>query len=151
MEEYLKKGYKLSVVADRQINRLNGALILGDSLSIEGLEELKEEDLDFLLDTNIADNLYKGKTLIATYNLEQNLFTSSIVERKYNGPYNEESYYENVVSSLATTFAGSLFKLEKGLEKGKKYVKCNRQVRKMWKLSWKVPEFCANILKKKKK
>lgn len=147
MEEYLKKGYKLSVVADRQINRLNGALILGDSLSIEGLEELKEEDLDFLLDTNIADNLYKGKTLIATYNLEQNLFTSSIVERKYNGPYNEESYYENVVSSLATTFAGSLFKLEKGLEKGKKYVKCNRQVRKMWKLSWKVPEFCANILK----
>ena len=31
MEEYLKKGYKLSVVADRQINRLNGALILGDS------------------------------------------------------------------------------------------------------------------------
>ncbi len=131
MEEYLKKGYKLSVVADRQINRLNGALILGDSLSIEGLEELKEEDLDFLLDTNIADNLYKGKTLIATYNLEQNLFTSSIVERKYNGPYNEESYYENVVSSLATTFAGSLFKLEKGLEKGKKYVKCNRQVRKM--------------------
>ena len=147
MEEYLKKGYKLSVVADRQINRLNGALILGDSLSIEVLEELKEEDLDFLLDTNIADNLYKGKTLIATYNLEQNLFTSSIVERKYNGPYNEESYYENVVSSLATTFAGSLFKLEKGLEKGKKYVKCNRQVRKMWKLSWKVPEFCANILK----
>ena len=131
MEEYLKKGYKLSVVADRQINRLNGALILGDSLSIEGLEELKEEDLDFLLDTNIADNLYKGKTLIATYNLEQNLFTSSIVERKYNGPYNEESYYENVVSSLATTFAGSLFKLEKDLEKGKKYVKYNRQARKM--------------------
>lgn len=147
MEEYLKKGYKLSVVADRQINRLNGALILGDSLSIEGLEELKEEDLDFLLDTNIADNLYKGKTLIATYDLEQNLFTSSIVERKYNGPYNEESYYENVVSSLATTFAGSLFKLEKDLEKGKKYVKYNRQARKMWKLSWKVPEFCDNILK----
>lgn len=131
MEEYLKKGYKLSVVADRQINRLNGALILGDSLSIEGLEELKEEDLDFLLDTNIADNLYKGKTLIATYDLEQNLFTSSIVERKYNGPYNEESYYETVVSSLATTFAGSLFKLEKDLEKGKKYVKYNRQARKM--------------------
>lgn len=147
MEEYLKKGYKLSVVADRQINRLNGALILGDSLSIEGLEELKEEDLDFLLDTNIADNLYKGKTLIATYDLEQNLFTSSIVERKYNGPYNEESYYEPVVSSLATTFAGSLFKLEKDLEKGKKYVKYNRQARKMWKLSWKVPEFCDNILK----
>ena len=147
MEEYLKKGYKLSVVADRQINRLNGALILGDSLSIEVLEELKEEDLDFLLDTNIADNLYKGKTLIATYDLEQNLFTSSIVERKYNGPYNEESYYEPVVSSLATTFAGSLFKLEKDLEKGKKYVKYNRQARKMWKLSWKVPEFCDNILK----
>lgn len=38
-------------------------------------------------------------------------------------PYNEESYYEPIVSSEATTFAGSLFKLEKGLEKGKKYVK----------------------------
>ena len=125
MEEYLKKGYKLSVVADRQINRLNGALILGDSLSIEVLEELKEEDLDFLLDTNIADNLYKGKTLIATYDFENNSFISSIMERKYKGPYNEESDYEPVVSSEATTFAGSLFKLEKGLEKGKKYVKHN--------------------------
>lgn len=131
MEEYLKKGYKLSVVADRQINRLNGALILGDSLSIEVLEELKEEDLDFLLDTNIADNLYKGKTLIATYDFENNSFISSIMERKYNGPYNEESYYEPIVSSEATTFAGSLFKLEKGLEKGKKYVKYNWQARKM--------------------
>ena len=127
MEEYLKKGYKLSVVADSQINRLNGALILGSPLYIKGLEELKEEDLDFLLDTNIADNLYKGKTLTASYDFEQNLFTSSIVERKYKGPYNEESYYEPVVSSKATTFAGSLFKLEKALEKGKKYIK-NRKM-----------------------
>ena len=102
---------------------MNGALILGNPLSIKGLKELKEEDLEFLLDTNIADNLYKGKTLTASYDFEQNLFTSSIVERKYKGPYNEESYYEPVVSSEATTFAGSLFKLEKGLEKGKKYVK----------------------------
>ena len=123
MEEYLKKGYKLSVAADRQINRLNGALILGNPLSIKGLKELKEEDLEFLLDTNIADNLYKGKTLTANYDFEQNLFTSSIVERKYKGPYNEESDYEPIVSSEATTLAGSLFKLEKNLDKVKKYVK----------------------------
>ena len=123
MEEYLKQGYKLSVVADRQINRLNGTLILGNFLSIKGLAELKKEDLDFLLDTNIADNLYKGKVLITTYDFENNSYISSIMEIKYRGCYNEESYYEPIISEGATTFAGSLFKLEKGLEKGKKYVK----------------------------
>ncbi len=120
MEEYLKRGYKLSVAANTQINYLKGALILEDFTAVRDLKELTEENLKFLIDTNIAEKLYKGGALNSIYNSNEKLFISSIAEKKYNG---KGITYESIISSSATTLTESLFKLEKELGEGKKHVK----------------------------
>lgn len=123
MEEKIKEGYNLIVIGNPYINYLHGVLIKKEQNEIKDLQELQEENIDFLFDTSLATCLYKGEVLRTIFNKDNNLFESSLLEKKYKDDYNDEYTFKEKNTFKSQDLVQSIIKLDESTKKGNSYVK----------------------------